>query len=193
MPYYTRNGKIQTPMSDEEFFRTLEEKKLKLGVKKTGYVAFLFYFGVRVSEALKMKPENFTIVGSSLFVDIGKRLKHSKTTSPLSVELNRPFVDEIVKSVERTNPNRRIWSWSRTTAWKIITKTFDRYPHYFRLNRITNLFDKGFKISQVQNWTGLTLSSLNHYIGTSDTREIGKTSKFYEEADLKVLYNCKRF
>jgi integrase len=171
---YSVKGKIETPISDEEFFSKLGRNQKKIGVKKTGFVAFLFYFGVRVTEALKMKPKNFTSKGNTLFVNIGKRLKHSKETPPLTVLLKRPFVSEIVKSVERTRANRRIWKFTRMTAYRLLRDTGFNYPHYMRLNRVTDLFSKGYSIDQIKSWTGLSLGALNYYVGIVNTREIGK-------------------
>jgi integrase len=169
---YSIRGKVETPISDEQVFSILEKNKPSLGVEKTGFVTFLFYFGVRVSEALRMKPESFTIVKGKMFVDI-LRLKHSKTTSPLSVKTSRPFVNTIIASVEETKPKHRVWGFSRITAWKIIKKINLHYPHYLRLNRVTNLFHRGYTIDEVRSWTGLTLSALNYYVGVTSTRKIG--------------------
>jgi len=174
LPNYTRNGKIETPISDKNFFRILTENKLSLGTERIAFLAILFYLGIRVSEALKLRPESFKIEGEKLFIDVGVRLKHSKRTPPLSVRLNRPFVDDIVKTVSKTKPTRRVWKFSRVTAWKIVRDTFDRYPHYFRLNRITNLFEKKYSVSKLKSWTGLTLSSLNYYVGVVSVSELGE-------------------
>jgi len=173
MPNYTRHGKIETPTSDRKIFKVLTEKKLSLGTERTAFLAILFYLGIRVTEALKLRKESFTVEEGKLFVDIGERLKHSKRTPPLSVKLGRPFVEDIIKTVDKTKPKQRVWKFSRVTAWKIAKNTFDSYPHYFRLNRITDLFHKGYKITEVKSWTGLTLRALNYYVGIVDTQRIG--------------------
>lgn len=173
MPSYTLHGKIETPISDKRFFETLRENKLSLGTERTAFLALLFYLGVRVTEALRLRKESFTVEGDKLFVDIGKRLKLSKRTPPLSVKLDRPFVKEIIETVSKTKPKRRIWKFSRVTAWKLCKKYDLHYPHFLRLNRITDLFQKGYKISEVRSWTGLTLAALDYYVGVVSTQRIG--------------------
>jgi len=48
------------------------------------------------------------------------------------------------------------------------------YPHHLRLSRITNFFSRGFPIAQVRSWSGLTLSSLEFYVGTVDIEKMGR-------------------
>jgi integrase len=158
----------------EKAFKILSENKLHLGTERTAFLAILFYLGIRVTEALKLKPENFTVESDKLFVDVGERLKHSKQTAPLSVRLHRPFVKEIVETVKKTKPKKRVGKFSRVTAWKIVKNTKLFYPHYLRLNRITDLFQKGYTIAEVKAWTGLTLRALDFYVGSVSTRKIGE-------------------
>jgi len=50
-----------------------------------------------------------------------------------------------------------------------------KYPHYFRLSRITNFFLEGWNIAQVRTWTGLSLKALNYYVGLVDITKMGET------------------
>jgi len=173
MPHYTKQGKILITIGDQDFFDSVAKNEKKLGKANVALVCFLYYFGVRVSEALRLKPESFIVKKGKLYVDIGKRLKHSKSTAPLSVRLDRPYVSVIVDYAKRTEKNQRVWQFSRVTAWRFISKYFQCYPHFYRLSRITNFFNDDFPISNIKNWTGLTLSSLNYYCGISDIEKMG--------------------
>ncbi|MDG6222544.1 MAG: tyrosine-type recombinase/integrase [Candidatus Bathyarchaeota archaeon] len=173
MPNYTKKGKIELITSDTEFFNKVSNQQTQLGNEKTSFVCALYYFGIRVSEALNLTKESFTIKNKKLYVDVGQRLKHSKRTPPLSVKLDRPFVHNIVSVIQETDKGSKVWNFSRVTAWRIINKHFDKYPHYYRLNRITTFFDKGYPISKVKSWTGLTLKALDYYVGVSDVSKMG--------------------
>ena len=175
MPNYTKNGKILVTVDDTKFFDSVKKNEKNLGKDYTAFVVLLYYFGIRVSEGLKLKREAFTISKGKLYVDIGERLKHSKRTAPVSVMLDRPYVSWIIDCAKNTERKQRVWKFSRVTAWRIVSKHFRCYPHFYRLNRITTFFDKNFPISKVKNWTGLTLSSLNYYCGISDTEEMGES------------------
>lgn len=164
--------KITKPLSDEDFIEGMRAGKFVKRPHHPGLVAFLHYSAVRISEALKMTREQFRITPSILFPDIGLRLKGSKTTPPLEIPLKAPFVESIIDSVRATTKKQRVWPYCRKTGYNIVHRVFF-YPHYHRLSRITDFFLRGFTIPQVQSWTGLTLTSLNYYIGLVDVSRMG--------------------
>lgn len=70
--------------------------------------------------------------------------------------------------------NDRIFTFSRTTAWRLVKKIFpELYPHYFRMNRITKTADQ-FGDSTVYHLFGITASSIDHYRGKVDIKRVGK-------------------
>ena len=173
MPYYRKYGKIQTPLTDKEFLEGMKQGHF-VERKHRGFVALLYYFAIRKSEGLKAKKEQFRISGGDLYFDVGKRLKHSKTTPPLNVPLDAPYVDEILWSIQNTGKGKRVWSYSEKTGYNIVDRVF-KYPHYFRLSRITNFFLEGWTIAQVRSWTGLTLTALEYYVGLVDISRMGRS------------------
>lgn len=170
---YSRNGKIQITIDSKEFFNEVLKNQNILGQEKTAFVCTVFYLGIRVSEALRLRREDFTVKGDRLFVNVGKRLKHGLETPPLQVKTDRPFVSLIVSVVKATPKHERVWKFHRTTAWRFIAKNFSTYPHFYRLNRITTFFDDGYTINKVKTWTGLTLKALDFYVGLSSISEMG--------------------
>lgn len=173
---YKLTGKILSPLSERQFLERMKDLKGFKDLKKhRPFVAFLFYFGVRVSEALKVTAQDIQVTDKFFSVDIGQRLKHSKKTPPLILRINRPYVHELVSLVQDLEPEERLFSFSRVTGWRIVRRSFNRYPHYFRLNRITDLFERGFTITQIKSWTGLTLQSLEYYVGVVDNLKMGKS------------------
>lgn len=173
MPHYKE--KYEFIITPEDFKKLFNTAKILVYPEHAGLISFLYYTGVRISEALNLTKESFRLINDNIFVDIN-RLKRSSKTNPLRIPRNKPFAEYIHESVEGTRKNRRVWPYCRKTGYNISTR-FLRYPHYFRLNRITNFFLDGFSVVEVQNWTGLTLQALNYYIGLIDINRMGEALK----------------
>ncbi len=173
MPDYRKYGKILTPLTDEEFEEGMRTGKF-CSRKHKGYVTLLFYFGVRKTEGLRARKEQFKVSRDLLYFDVGKRLKHGMLTPALNVRLDAPHVDEIVWAMENTEEGERVWPYSDKTGYNIVDRVF-KYPHFFRLSRITNFFLEGWTIAQVRSWTGLSLAALNYYVGLVDVTRMGES------------------
>lgn len=145
-------------------------------------LAVLYYFGIRISEAISLTTHNITVEDLSIYVRV-HRLKHSRNTEALSVLRDRPYVSTILETLRQTPEGQRLFPFSRVTGWRVVRKAINRYPHFLRLNRITNLFSptperpQGRSISEVRNFTGLTLNSLDYYVGLVTLKEMGKDLK----------------
>lgn len=172
MPHYRAHGKIDSPLTDQEFIDAMNNGKFTER-KHKGYLALLFYTAVRNAEALRSVKEQFSIRGIKLFFDVGKRLKHGIITPSLNMPVRAPFVDEILWSIEHTVDKGRVWPYCTKTGYNIVNRVLPAYPHYFRLSRITNFFLEGWTIAQVHSWTGLTLKALNHYLGLVSVLKMG--------------------
>ena len=174
MPWYRSSGKLMSPITDTEF-----NKKMQVGQfvrrKHKGFIALLYYSAVRKSEALRSTKEQFKILEDRVIFDVGKRLKHGIHTPPLNIPINASYANEIVWSVVNTKPKKIVWPYSKKTAYNIVHRVFDAYPHYFRLNRITKFFDAGWTIAQVRTWTGLSLKALDFYVGLVDVKKMGES------------------
>ena len=172
-PHYRKHGKIQVPLSDEEFkegMRTGDFKK----PKHKGFVALLFYSGVRKQEALRVKKEQFQLRGNQIIFDVGRRLKHGLETPPLNIPLDAAYAEEIWWAIENTRKGHKVFPYCKKTGYNIVDRVF-KYPHYFRLSRITNFFLEGWTIAQVRSWTGLTLKALESYVGLVDVTRMGES------------------
>lgn len=182
MPNYTRHGKLLEPLTREQFLEGMKSGTFHNPTHRS-YVTLLFYTGLRRQEGLNLKPENFIIDSSYVYVDAGKRLKHGKVTPPIPIPRTAKYAELIVRDVRDTKPSKRVWRFSPATAWLIFKRVWDNYPHHFRLSRITRFFTpdpetgKSHSIAEVQNWTGLTLQSLNYYVGIVDMKRMGETLK----------------
>jgi len=161
------------PLSQEEFIRKLESYNVPRD--KTGLIALLYWTGVRISEALSLTFYDIKLHNEVLYIDFKQRLKGSKQTEPIQIPIDKPYVRDIMYAwwYSKENPSERIWKMNRSTAYRLVKKHFP-YPHYFRLNRVTNLFKQGWTIAEVRSFTGLSLQSLNFYIGLVSIENVGR-------------------
>lgn len=170
---YRKHGKILEPLTDEEFSEGMQNGYF-VSPKHRGFVVLLYYSAVRKHEVLRATKEQFKLARSQIIFGVGKRLKHGIETPPLNIPLKAPFAKEIWDAVETTKPNKRVFPYSDKTGYNIVSRVF-KYPHFFRLSRITNFFDEGWSIVQVRSWTGLSLKALNYYVGLVDVKRMGES------------------
>lgn len=178
MPWYRKAGaKIQTPITDEEFEYGMEHG-LFLKPKHRAYIALLYYTAVRKTEGLRPTKEQFQLATNrnkkTIVFSVGKRLKHGIETPALRIPLTAKYANTIWEAVEDTMPGQRVFPYSPKTGYNIVNRVF-KYPHLFRLSRITNFFAEGWTIAQVHSWTGLTLKALDYYTGLVDIQKMGES------------------
>ncbi len=172
-PNYKREGKIQNPLTDQDFQDGMEHGKF-VEPEHRAYCILLYYSAVRKCEALRSRREQFQITRATLMFDVGQRLKHGKTTPALRIPLKAPYVSELKATVEATATGQRVFPYSPKTGYNIVRRAF-KYPHLFRLSRITNFFMGGWTIAQVRSWTGLSLRALDYYVGLVDIARMGES------------------
>lgn len=171
--YSKHGGKITTPLADDTAFTEGMQTGVFKKKRHRSYAVLLYYTAIRREEGLRCTPEQFRITSDSIEFEVGKRLKHGKNTSPLTIPLDAPYVDELKADIEATKAGQRIWPYCPKTGYNIIDRAFGFYPHFFRLNRITNFFLAGWTVADVKSWTGLTLQALDFYVGLVNTRKMG--------------------
>jgi len=140
--------------------RTLRDKAL---------VAFLYIFGTRITEALKLRRERFWKEGNYLVVDVGilKRRKEAGPLKPrhiLYARLDTPFMEYLLKHLETVREGERVFPMSRFKAWRIIKELNPNCsPHFFRHTRLWRLARAGATEAELMEWAGW-----------SDTRPAGR-------------------
>lgn len=170
---YSRTGKIQTPLPDDKaFIKGMKEGKF-CQERQKGIPVLQYYTAIRISEALRCIPEQFQIQQTQLYFDVGKRLKHGTHTPALVIPRDADYVEELIKIIRSTKSGQRIFPYCRKTGYNVIVRAFGFYPHFFRLNRITNFFLEGWSIAEVRTWTGLTLTALDYYVGLVNIQKMG--------------------
>lgn len=172
MPWYRNFGKIETPITEEEFGEGMSHGHF-VNRNHRAYCILLYYTGIRKSEALKVVRDQFTLQPDKLMFDVGDRLKHSKKTPALPIYLNHQFVNELEDVVLSTSKGKRVFPYCAMTGYNIVRRAF-KYPHYFRLSLITKFFQQGYTIAEVRSWTGLSLKALDYYVGLVAIDKMGK-------------------
>ncbi len=159
----------RTGFKDAEVVRVLEsfdEGKLQ-GLQSKTLFAFLFYTGVRVSEALSVRVKDIELQGGVPVVHIqGKGDRHR--VLPLNHKLYR-LTKELVerRSKERSDflftrvQNDRGEKMDRSSVLKLMKDTLKRLgldpsrsPHSTRRTLISNLLENGARLESVQKIAG---------------------------------------
>lgn len=158
------------------------------------YFWLLYYTGVRKSEAYERTTSDFKIKDKFLAVDF-KRKKGSLNVPPLELPLHWYGVDKIVKSIQlatKSHPRQKAiyiyqnkkrvrilkeekWVFPNiqsTKAWELVEEVLgeEYYPHFLRLNRITELCSNPeANLTQIKSFSGIKSTRIieENYMGVS--------------------------
>jgi len=161
-------GKQTAPISLSDFKKIMEKKKFVKSNYHRSYLAFLYWFGVRRSEAFERVKEDFTVNNGFLVVNCPAKKRGYRKTLKAPVDL--PFLNLIIAQVQKTKRGR-VWKFSESTAYRIVKRVMPRhYPHFFRLNRAVHfLDDPTTTVPEMQSWFGWRqVASINKYLGYSE-------------------------
>lgn len=172
MPYYRRKGKLENPLTPEDFKKAFFEGHFAKSFHK-GFFVLLYYLGIRNTEARNLKKEDIRITDKDIFVSI-TRLKRSKNTPAIRLPINLLGIPELITAVNDTETGELIFPFSRRTGYNIIYRCLESYPHYLRLSRITN-FSKKYSIAELKNYFGLSGITFDYYIGLVTTDKMSES------------------
>jgi hypothetical protein len=177
LPTY-KHGKQTETIDFDSFKQVIEHGKFVQANRDQSFLAFLFWFGVRVSEAYDRVKEDFVIIGENLVVNCPAKKKGKRWILQAPVSL--PFIDLVLKQVDITKKGRKVWNFKEITAWRIVKRAMGEkyYPHFFRLNRAVHfLDDPTTTIPEMQSWFGWRgINTINSYLGYSK-RHLDKQSE----------------
>jgi integrase len=157
MPRYSFQRK--EPMTPEEvkgMIEATDSPALK------SLMAFLYLYGARIGEALRLQKSDFRILRTSVTVNIQVEKKKQTTAPilwkhPLTVKVrpeNDYFVQAILAQLGMVSQGY-IWRMSRKTAWRKIHRLNPMCsPHIFRHTRNRRLVDKGADALALMDWNG---------------------------------------
>jgi len=130
-------------------------------------IALLYLYGLRISEALKLKPQDLSIEDKKLLVvrvQLSKKRKKATPIEPTHVlrvtmrkdlaEILRPLLHFWLKR-ESLHPDEPLWKWSRKTVWAKIKELNPLCsPHFFRHSRLYRLAELGASAAVLQDFAG---------------------------------------
>jgi len=187
-----KDGKRTKAIDFETFSKGMNSDKFTHKLRDRSYLAFLYWSGVRRSEAYERVREDFSIKNGFLFVNVPAK-KHGERGGDLRIPVNLPFVDLILERLEKTRlrwhpelkrKGRFLWPISDTTAWRIVKGPFpDLYPHFFRLNRATIFCSQpDTSTVDVRSWFGWkSEKTIQYYMGVSERSMIRMGNKLKAE------------
>ena len=167
-------------MENPAFWNIIEHGHFVKPRMHKAFVTLLWYVGCRVSEIIELTKAQFEITKELVKIDIPAK-KQGIDRSPFQLNRKLPYVNALAEYLEsRRGKKRRVFPFSRVTAWAIIKRAFGEkyYPHYFRLNRTVRfLNNKNVTTNEVRQWMAWkSLRTVENYLGYSE-RTIGKLSK----------------
>lgn len=171
-----KHGKIMQPISFNDFEAALEHPYNKRLCYRA-FIVLLYYTGVRVSEALRAVKEDFRAERATLYWDVGKRLKHGRHTPPLPLDLTQPHMNLILEQHAKTKKQQRLFDFDRVTAWRHVKKGGLGYNHLARLSAITFFLKSGYSVAEIVNWFGISVRTVDSYIGDISLESMGKTKR----------------
>jgi len=167
LPTYS-HGKQTSPIEFATFKKAMNQGRFSQRNHKS-FLAFLYWFGVRRGEALRLEREHFKLEDSILIVACEPEKGGER--GDLEIDASLPFVDLIIKQVNLTRQGDRVWKFCERTAVRIVKRAMGQkyYPHFFRLNRATRfLDDPTTTIPEMKAWFGWKASkTIDVYIGFS--------------------------
>jgi len=123
LPWYRREGKIQQPLTDEDFRDGMEHGRF-IRQKHRAFCVLLYYSAVRKKEALRTLKEQFQVQPNQIVFSVGKRLKHGIETPALPLPLNAPYMNDLLEALGNTKKGNRVFPYCDKTGYNIVRRAF---------------------------------------------------------------------
>lgn len=92
--YHYKAGKQTDLLEWEEIDKRI--KAAYLNLEQRVYFVLTMFVGARKEEVLELVVDSLKYNDTTLYVDIGKRLKGSESTKPIPIDRTMPYVDDII-------------------------------------------------------------------------------------------------
>jgi integrase len=151
----------------------------------------LAWTGARVSEVLALTPASFQVEAGIVAFTTLKRRRFAVREVPLPADLMQAIDQRFGLRAARQDPaasQLRLWSWHRTTAWRVIKDVMDRCgivgrtacPRGLRHGFGVGTLQAGVPINLVQRWLGHSrLSTTAIYAAASGPEEREFADRFW--------------
>lgn len=171
-----KEGKKTEAINQADFQKILDTGLYVKPQLHRALIVILYYSGARISEILALKREHFAISTEqkkTLAVVIAP-IKRGVLRGAFLLDLEKPGVQILANVVSKIKGSRRIFPFTRVTAWYIVKRAtfssgFNFYPHYFRLNRCVRFLDqRDISLNEIRQWFGWNrIDTVNNYLGYS--------------------------
>jgi len=179
-------GKQERPINYEEFYRVLEKnfplnvdvKYRKATRRARAFNILCFYTGLRQGEIRRLRRRDFSITSDGELRVSAFRLKKiirddkkfKEAIIPIFLPLVWKYVDELIDYLKQFDEDELVFPITAVTAWKYVKALFPKgYPHYYRLNLITELANNpNISLVEIERWSGLGLQMIKHYLSRSE-------------------------
>jgi integrase/recombinase XerD len=148
-------------LTTSERHRFMTAARLRLPEIET-FCLTLAYTGARISEVLALKAGNVdTAAGIIVFESLKKRRKGVYRQVPVPHELLQRLT--AVHDLDRSEPEMRLWTWSRTTAWKHVKEVMSEVniPRFCAMPKalrhaygVAGVSEAQVPLNMMQKWLG---------------------------------------
>lgn len=166
------HGKQTKSINFSTFKTMMDTGHFKKRMHKS-FLGFLYWTGVRISEALLRVKEDFSYDpdDSNILVVSAPALKKGFQWRELRIDVDLPFMDLVVETWKKTRKGKRIWPFTPRTGERVVKRAMgpQYYPHFLRLNRVVQfLDDPSTTPPEMKGWFGWKdIASMNPYVGFS--------------------------
>lgn len=154
----------------------------------------LAWTGARISEVLALTPESLQPDRNIVVIRTLKQRKERLREVPLPPRLMQDLVDRYLRGPQRRPRNATLWTFSRSTAWRIIktvmaiagVKGAAACPKGFRHAFGVGTIQAGVPVTLLQKWLGhARLTTTAIYTDVTGPEEMAFANKYWNYAQPK--------
>ena len=134
---------------------------------------FLYYFGVRITEALSTHSTDVEVIDDMVHVTVVTLKNKSQDTRRLWIPVTAPYVDYFL-SYTRDRAGLKLWEYSRQWSRVKLQEVYPWItPHGFRHNRLDDFAQNDFTPFALKSWAGWSdVRPSETYTQAYDTRKM---------------------
>lgn len=196
-PNYADSFSLYTSHGHRKYLNAVERGRVLtamngLATDEALFALLLAWSGARVSEILALTPSSFQVESGVVAVRTLKRRRPFVREVPTPPELMAALDNRFNLSTLRRDAqdaDRRLWPWSRTTAWRIIKRVMQRSgivgrhacPRGLRHAFGVATLQAGVPLNLVQRWLGhARISTTAIYVDASGPEEQSFAERFWQ-------------
>ena len=140
---------------------------------------YLYYYGVRISEALAVRVEDFIVTedeGEAFLSVTSITLKNpNQDDRVLWIPMSEPYLRELLGYIKYKNTGR-LWTYTRQWARVKLQQTLPWItPHGFRHNRLDDFAQRGENPYALKSWAGWSdIRPGDSYVQSVDTKKMAR-------------------